>query len=132
MEKVDEECNGLLINSENFQALELLQDKYRETVRGMYYDPPYNTKSNEFIYKDSFRHSSWMSMMGNRLALSSNLLNKYGAIMVSCDENENTNLKTVLNDVFSEENFLTDIIWQGGGKNDQKYFSISTSIFNYS
>ena len=125
MEKVDEECNGLLINSENFQALELLQDKYRETVRGMYYDPPYNTKSNEFIYKDSFRHSSWMSMMGNRLALSSNLLNKYGAIMVSCDENENTNLKTVLNDVFSEENFLTDIIWQGGGKNDQKYFSIS-------
>lgn len=125
MENVDEECNGLLINSENFQALELLQDKYRETVRGMYYDPPYNTKSNEFIYKDSFRHSSWMSMMGNRLALSSNLLNKYGAIMVSCDENENTNLKTVLNDVFSEENFLTDIIWQGGGKNDQKYFSIS-------
>lgn len=125
MEKVDEECNGLLINSENFQALELLQDKYRETVRGMYYDPPYNTKSNEFIYKDSFRHSSWMSMMENRLALSSNLLNKYGAIMVSCDENENTNLKTVLNDVFSEENFLTDIIWQGGGKNDQKYFSIS-------
>lgn len=75
MEKVDEECNGLLINSENFQALELLQDKYRETVRGMYYDPPYNTKSNEFIYKDSFRHSSWMSMMENRLALSSNLLN---------------------------------------------------------
>lgn len=125
MEKVDEECNGLLINSENFQALELLQDKYRETVRGMYYDPPYNTKSNEFIYKNSFRHSSWMSMMENRLALSSNLLNKYGAIMVSCDENENTNLKTVLNDVFSEENFLTDIIWQGGGKNDQKYFSIS-------
>lgn len=125
MEKVDEECNGLLINSENFQALELLQDKYRETVRGMYYDPPYNTKSNEFIYKDSFRHSSWMSMMENRLALSSNLLNKYGAIMVSCDENENTNLKTVLNDVFREENFLTDIIWQGGGKNDQKYFSIS-------
>lgn len=125
MEKVDEECNGLLINSENFQALELLQDKYRETLRGMYYDPPYNTKSNEFIYKDSFRHSSWMSMMENRLALSSNLLNKYGAIMVSCDENENTNLKTVLNDVFSEENFLTDIIWQGGGKNDQKYFSIS-------
>lgn len=125
MEKVDEECNGLLINSENFQALELLQDKYRETVRGMYYDPPYNTKSNEFIYKDSFRHSSWMSMMENRLALSSNLLNKYGAIMVSCDENENTNLKMVLNDVFREENFLTDIIWQGGGKNDQKYFSIS-------
>lgn len=125
IEKVDEECNGLLINSENFQALELLQDKYRETVRGMYYDPPYNTKSNEFIYKDSFRHSSWMSMMENRLALSSNLLNKYGAIMVSCDENENTNLKMVLNDVFREENFLTDIIWQGGGKNDQKYFSIS-------
>lgn len=125
MEKVDEECNGLLINSENFQALELLQEKYREIVRGMYYDPPYNTKSNEFIYKDSFRHSSWMSMMENRLALSSNLLNKYGAIMVSCDENENTNLKMVLNDVFSEDNFLTDIIWQGGGKNDQKYFSIS-------
>lgn len=125
MENVDEECNGLLINSENFQALELLQEKYRERIRGMYYDPPYNTKSNEFIYKDTFKHSSWISMMGNRLALSSALLNKFGSIMVSCDENENTNLKMLLNSIFQEDNFLTDIIWEGGGKNDQKYFSIS-------
>lgn len=125
MKDVDKSINGLLINSENFQALELLQEKYAESIQCAYYDPPYNTKSNEFVYKDTFKHSSWMAMMNDRLQATFSLLNSHGAVMVSCDENEVTNLRTLLYNLKGEENYLADIIWQGGGKNDQKYISVS-------
>lgn len=125
MEKVDEQTNGLLINSENFQALQLLQEKYANEVMGTYYDPPYNTKKNEFVFKDSFKHGSWLSMMNDRLLLTRQLMQQTGAIFISCDENENTNLRFLGANVFGEDNYLSDIIWQGSSKNDQKYLSIS-------
>lgn len=122
---LDEQCNGLLINSENFQALELLQEKFHDTVGGVYNDPPYNTKKNEFIYKDSMKHSSWVSMMSDRLSLSRRLMNCEGAMLVSCDENEVSNLRMLMCELFEEDNYLSDIIWEGSSKNDQKYLSIS-------
>ena len=125
MENIDEQTNGLLINSENFQALELLQEKYAKEIIGTYYDPPYNTKKNEFVFKDSFKHGSWLSMMNDRLLLTRQLMQETGAIFISCDENENTNLRFLGGNVFGEENYLSDIIWQGSSKNDQKYMSIS-------
>lgn len=125
MENIDEQMNGLLINSENFQALQLLQEKYNRSIIGTYYDPPYNTKKNEFVYKDSFKHSSWLTMMNDRLSLTRELMKREGAIFISSDENENTNLRLLGNQVFGDDNYLADIIWQGGAKNDQKYFSIS-------
>ena len=54
IDNIDEQCDGLLINSENFQALELLQEKYREQVKCIYIDPPYNAKSSEILYKEYF------------------------------------------------------------------------------
>lgn len=125
MENVDEQTNGLLINSENFQALELLQEKYANEIIGTYYDPPYNTKKNEFAFKDTFKHGSWLSMMNDRLLLTRQLMQETGAIFISCDENENTNLRFLGGNVFGEDNYLSDIIWQGSSKNDQKYLSIS-------
>ena len=125
IDNFDGQCDGLLVNSENFQALQILQEKYAGTIRGTYYDPPYNTKKNEFCFKDTFKHSSWMSMMDDRLALTRNLMEQAGAIMISCDENEITNLRLLGNQVFGDDNYLTDIIWEGGSKNDQKYVSIS-------
>ncbi len=125
MENVDEQTNGLLINSENFQALHLLQEKYANEVMGAYYDPPYNTKKNEFVFKDTFKHGSWLSMMNDRLLLTRQLMQQTGAIFISCDENENTNLRFLGGNVFGDDNYLTDIIWQGSSKNDQKYMSIS-------
>ena len=125
MENIDEQTNGLLINSENFQALELLQEKYAKEIIGTYYDPPYNTKKNEFVFKDTFKHGSWLSMMNDRLLLTRQLMQETGAIFISCDENENTNLRFLGGNVFGEENYLSDIIWQGSSKNDQKYMSIS-------
>lgn len=125
IDHIDEQCDGLLINSENFQALELLQEKYKDSIGGIYYDPPYNTKKNEFIFKDNMKHSSWMSMMDDRLFATKNLMTRDSAIMISCDENEVSNLRMLMFHVFGEDNYLSDIIWEGSSKNDQKYLSIS-------
>ena len=122
---IDKQCNGLLINSENFQTLELLQEKYANAIGGVYNDPPYNTKKNEFIYKDSMKHSSWVTMMNDRISLTRRLMTKEGGIMVSCDENEVNNLRSLMYKLFGEDNYLSDIIWEGSSKNDQKYLSIS-------
>lgn len=67
IEDLDGQLGGLLIESENFQALNLLQERYREQVRCIYIDPPYNTGNDEFLYRDSYQHSSWLTMMENRL-----------------------------------------------------------------
>jgi len=69
IEDLDEKTDGLLINSENFQALNLMQARYRERVKCIYIDPPYNTGGDDFIYKDQYQHSSWMSMIKDRLSL---------------------------------------------------------------
>ena len=125
IEDLDEQTNGLLVKSENYQCLNLLLAKYKNAIGGVYYDPPYNTKKNEFVFKDSFRHSSWCSMMYDRLKLTQYLMNDTSAVLTSCDENEITDLHCVYNEIFGEDNFLSDIIWEGSSKNDQKYLSIS-------
>ena len=112
MENIDEQTNGLLINSENFQALELLQEKYRKEVKCVYIDPPYNTGSeNTFAYKDNYQHSSWASMMRDRTFLCKNMMNNLGCIFISTDDGEYANIKQNLDGVFGEENFIADIIW---------------------
>jgi len=112
MENVDEQTNGLLINSENFQALELLQEKFAKRVKCVYIDPPYNTGSdNTFAYKDNYQHSSWASMMKDRVALSKQLFDECGCIFISTDDGEYANIKLNLDDLFGEENFVADIIW---------------------
>lgn len=106
MEKVDEECNGLLINSENFQALELLQEKYREAVKCVYIDPPYNAKSSEILYKNTFKHAAWLSLMSNRLQLANNLIKDNGVEVVAIDEVEQTKLGELLQALTPEKNVL--------------------------
>lgn len=109
---LDEQCNGLLINSENFQALELLQEKYARSVKCVYIDPPYNTGSdNSFAYKDHYQHSSWASMMRDRVSLNKNLFSDCGCIFISTDDGEYSNVKLNLDSLFGEENFVADIIW---------------------
>lgn len=69
IENFDEQCDGLLIHSENFQALNLLQERYREQVKCVYIDPPYNTGQDGFPYKDEYKSSSWMAMIGDRISI---------------------------------------------------------------
>ena len=92
---LDEALDGLLIKSENFQALNLLMERYRGQVKCIYIDPPYNTGSDEFIYKDLYQHSSWLSMMADRLTLVREWLREDGAIFVSCDDHEVHHLRKI-------------------------------------
>jgi adenine-specific DNA-methyltransferase len=89
---LDEQCDGLLIHSENFQALNLLSERYRGQVKCVYIDPPYNTdqdrQTGKFLYKNAYEHSTWLTMMTNRLSLDAQLLHQEGAHFVSTDENE--------------------------------------------
>ena len=103
MENVDEECNGLLINSENFQALELLQEKYKETVKCVYIDPPYNAKSSEILYKNTFKHSSWLSLMCDRIALGKKLCTNDFVETIAIDEVEQERLGQLLSIAFQNE-----------------------------
>ena len=88
MPGIDENLDGLLIHSENFQALGLMQEKYREQIKCAHIDPPYNTQTNGFAYKNGYKHSSWLSMMENRVAYALSLLNDTGSIQCHIDENE--------------------------------------------
>lgn len=102
MENVDEECNGLLINSENFQALELLQEKCSERVQNIYADPPYNTSASEIMYKNSYKHSSWLSLLEDRIRLGKKLLLDRGIQCTTIDDVEQSRLSLLLQDTFAE------------------------------
>lgn len=104
IENVDTVVNGVLVGSENFQALSLLLDKFVGRVKCIYIDPPYNTGSDEFFYRDHYRHSSWLSMMTDRLVFARRLLHTAGAIGVSVDNNELEHLLKVMDSVFGPEN----------------------------
>ena len=91
-ECIEEVTDGLLIHGENWQVLNLLQNKYAGKVKCVYIDPPYNTGSDEFIYKDRYRHSSWMTMMEERLGIINRLNARDGTIVCSIDDIELSNL----------------------------------------
>ena len=110
-ENLDEMTDGLLVHSENWQALNLLLEKYLERVKCIYIDPPYNTGQDDFLYIDGYQHSSWVSMIEQRLLLSKDYLCIDGSIFVSCDENEQARLKLCGDSVFQDCNYVTDVIW---------------------
>jgi len=108
---LDEALDGLLIKSENFHALNLLMERYRGQVKCIYIDPPYNTGSDEFIYKDLYQHSSWLSMMADRLELAKQLMADDGSIYAQVDRNEDSRLSQLMNMIFGEQQFRNRIIW---------------------
>jgi adenine-specific DNA-methyltransferase len=99
---IDGGINGLLIHSDNFQALNILQARYREQVKYIYIDPPYNTNSTPILYKNEYKHSSWMSLMQDRLLKGMNLLKFDGVKTVAIDDSEMVNLCKVMESVAPE------------------------------
>ena len=108
---LDEQMDGLLIHGENFQALNLLQARYGVQVGCVYIDPPFNTDDGDFAYKDSYRSSSWLSAMADRIALSRLLMTRDGQLVVHIDENEEDNLHRLMNQIFGPDNYLGAMIW---------------------
>lgn len=148
-ESVDfDTTQNLFIEGDNLDALKLLQESYLGKVKLIYIDPPYNTGS-DFIYEDDFAedyteylarsnqtgddgkliantdgngrfHSDWLSMMLSRLRLARNMLCRDGVIFISIDDNESDNLRKLCDEVFGEENFVSQIVWQRSKKGDAK------------
>lgn len=141
------DSDNIYIEGDNLEALKLLQRGYHGKVKMVYIDPPYNT-GGDFVYKDSFGqtiadyreqagltgqsnsksdgrfHANWCSMIYPRLKLARELLRSDGILVASIDENERTNLQSLLNEAFGEQNFAGEIVWKNSSKNDQAYISM--------
>ncbi len=121
-DNLDLETEGVLINSENFQALNNLQEKYNRKIDVIYIDPPYNAKSSEIAYKNSFKHSSWISLMENRIGSSLPLLNDNFVNIIAIDEVENFNLGQLLNNIFPDnENATVSIVHNPTGQQGSNF-----------
>ena len=147
------ESENLIIEGENLEVLKLLSNGYRGAIKCIYIDPPYNT-GGDFVYSDNFNedrkpyweqteitengvkidtnvetngrfHSNWLDMMFSRLLIARQLLKEDGVIFISIDDNEVHNLRKLCDEVFGEQNFIANIIWQKkySPQNDAKYFS---------
>ena len=85
---LEDQLNGLLIHGENFQALSFLQRRYEKQINCIHIDPPYNTNTSGFLYKNEYRHSSWMTFMESRILASINILSADASYLCHIDENE--------------------------------------------
>ena len=128
IEHLDDKTNGLLIHSDNFQALNLLQERYKEQVKCIYIDPPYNTGNDGFIYKDQYRFSSWLSFMGTRLKESVKIMKPDSACFVSIDDNQVSQLNILLNEEFSSDNYMGLITRTTGTTTGQGAKDIGSSL----
>jgi adenine-specific DNA-methyltransferase len=101
-DNIDASIDGILINSDNFQALSFLQAKYRGKVKFSYIDPPYNTDSTPIIYKNGYRHSTWATLLNDRLFLAKLLLSETGVKTVAIDDTEMVNLSIIMEGLFPD------------------------------
>lgn len=138
--------DNLIIQGDNLDALKALLPTYAGKVKCIYIDPPYNTGNEGWVYNDNLkaplikewlgkvvgkegedltRHDKWLCMMTPRLKLLRELLSEDGVIFVSIDDNEQAHLKLLMDEIFGEQNFVSNIIWQKkfSPQNDAKYFS---------
>ena len=106
---VDAQCDGLLICSENFQALNLLRRRFHENIDMIYTDPPYNTSDFGFVYKNTYKHSSWLAMVSDRIRLGINLLPDGGVMGMAIDDTEVAPLRFVLDQAFGVDNYISTI-----------------------
>ncbi|WP_434342655.1 DNA methyltransferase [Mycoplasma capricolum] len=106
-----DENDNLIIKGNNLIVLASLLKRYEGKVKCIYIDPPYNTGNDSFKYNDKFNHSSWLVFMKNRLELARRLLRDDGVIWVSLDDNQAHYCKVLMDDIFGNYNFVSDVIW---------------------
>lgn len=128
---LDEQCDGLLIHSENFQALNILNERFASLIKTAYLDPPYNTSEETFVYKNNYRHSSWLAMMHDRIALLRTMLSEDGALIVAIDDAELYRLKLSVDSVLGEDNYLGTIVVQSNprGRGINSYYATSHDYY---
>lgn len=128
LDNLDQNLNGLLIHGDNSQALNLIEETYREKINCIYIDPPYNTAASEIAYKNSYKHSSWMSLILSRLENQLSLLAQDGFSVLTIDYAEFFNVGKILDQLFGEENRvgIVTIFINPKGRQHEKFFSSST------
>jgi adenine-specific DNA-methyltransferase len=153
-ESVDfDTTKNLFIEGDNLEALKLIQETFLGQVKLIYIDPPYNT-GKDFIYRDNFTaskeafeqasgerseeggrlvsnpesrgrfHTNWLNMIFPRLTVAKRMLSDEGLIMISIDDAEQASLRRMCDQVFGEQNFVAQLVWEKGRKNDAKFFSV--------
>lgn len=107
---------NFLLEGDNLHSLKLLEKTHRGKIDVIYIDPPYNTGNRDFVYNDdfvgmddTFRHSKWLSFIEKRLRIAYRLLSENGLIFVSIDDNEQAVLKNLMDEIFSEQNFIINL-----------------------
>ena len=108
---------NIIIEGENLNVLKLLNDSYREQVKCIYIDPPYNTGKKN-VYSDSFKDGDWLNMMYSRLLIAKDLLRKDGVIFISIDDNEVAHLRLLCDEIFGKECFAGQIVWKTATDNN--------------
>ncbi|MDY0104562.1 MAG: site-specific DNA-methyltransferase, partial [Lentimicrobium sp.] len=125
IENIDEQCDGLLINSENFQALTLLTNRYNEQIKCTYIDPPYNTNASKILYKNNYEHSSWLSLMNDRIFQGKTFMKSDGSLACAIDDFEGQKLSLLLDQVLGFENRLGNVTLtqNPGGRHDDTFIA---------
>lgn len=141
-----ENSQNLIIHGDNLEALKALMPYYQGRIKCIYIDPPYNTGNEGWVYNDRVnspkikkwlgkvvgsesedlcRHDKWLCMMYPRLKLLRELLSDNGIIFTSIDDNEVSNLRLIMDEIFDERNFIAQLVWKkkAGGGSDAKYFA---------
>jgi len=128
IDNLDESLDGLLIHGDNFQALNLLQERYREQVKCVYIDPPYNTDASEIVYKNGYKHSSWNSLISDRMQMADTLVDVKGFLVTAIDHAECFNLGKIQDTIYGEDRRLAIVTVQHNpkGRNQSKFFSENT------
>lgn len=127
IENFDEQCDGLLIHSENFQALHTFRERLSSQVSYIYIDPPYNTNEATFIYKNEYKHSSWGSMVGNSIIAGQKLLSSDGVISIAIDDLEQPFLASICDGIFGMERRLGTLVVEikPSGRTNDNFFATS-------
>jgi adenine-specific DNA-methyltransferase len=131
MEDLDEQCDGLLVRSENLQALLLLQQRYAKAINCIYIDPPFNLKVNgDFLYRTDYKDSTWSTLLHNRIEITTSLLSENSFFYLRCDNNGNHLARHILDETLGAEHFLAELLVQRIRKNVTSQGRISLPLAN--
>jgi len=120
-DNLDKELDGWLIHSENYQALNTILPKFKETVQTIYIDPPFNKEQDaDYFYSVKYKDATWATMLENRIRLGRELVNERGSVFVRCDYNGNWIVRPLMDELFGIENFRNEIIIRKGKRTESK------------
>ena len=132
-DNLDEQLDGILVHSENYQALNTISPKFKDKIQTIYIDPPFNKEQNaDYLYNVKYKDATWITMLENRINLVKDYLGEQGTIFVRCDYNGNMYVRLLMNGIFGSANFRNEIIINRVKKSDSganKFNTATDSLF---